>query len=187
MRRPTAPRSEIDAWLTAHGWHAGRAHEPENLAKAGALIALRERGAAGQGFPLEAWEEVRRFVASFVGLKFPLPRAPERVFRANPTFGYAGDAEDITELAGALGRRLFPVGWESAENGIVLLDDTGRFFYLHGTGPYFLGGDETRALSSLMTGDQEDAAGHLVGPSAGAAPASTARRSARPPEEPGPA
>ncbi|TXS51452.1 SUKH-3 domain-containing protein [Streptomyces sp. t39] len=162
MRRPTAPRSEIDAWLSAHGWHAGREDEPENAAKAGELIGLRVRGSAEQGFPLEPWDEVRRFVASFVGLEFPMPRAPERVFRANPTFGYTGDAEDITELAENLGQRLFPVGWESTENGIVLLDDTGRFFYLHHTGPYFLGADETQALSSLMTGDQEDAEGHFV-------------------------
>lgn len=162
MRRPTATRDEIDAWLTAHGWHPGRANEPRNLARAGELLALRVRDAAAQGFPLEPWDAVRRFVASYADLAFPMPRAPERAFRADPSFGYAGDAEDIAGLAGDLGQPLFPVGWETTEMGIVLLDRTGRFFYLHGTGPYFLGGDETEALSSLMTGDQEDAEHHFT-------------------------
>ncbi|MER6996958.1 SUKH-3 domain-containing protein [Streptomyces sp. NPDC000410] len=160
--RPTPPREELDAWLQANGWHPGRENDPENEAEAERLIAVRVRGSADQGFPLEPWGEVRRFVSSYVGLEFPMPLAPERRFRGDPTFGYEGDAELIAELAQNLGHRLFPVGWETSENGIVLLDDSGRFFYLHHTGPYFLGGDETQALASLMTGDQEDAEGYFV-------------------------
>ncbi|MBL1107845.1 SUKH-3 domain-containing protein [Streptomyces sp. 5-8] len=160
--RPPPPREELDAWLRANGWYPGRGSEPENTAEAERLIAVRVRGSAGQGFPLEPWDEVRRFVSSYVGLEFPMPLAPERRFRADPTFGYEGDAELVVELARNVGQRLFPVGWETSENGIVLLDDTGRFFYLHHTGPYFLGGDEIQALSSLMTGDQEDAEDHFV-------------------------
>ncbi|MCP9961239.1 SUKH-3 domain-containing protein [Streptomyces somaliensis] len=158
----TAPREELDAWLRAGGWYPGRENDPWNQAEAERLIAVRVRGSADQGFPLRSWGEVHRFVSSYVGLEFPMPLAPERKFRADPTFGYEGDAELIAELAENLGRRLFPVGWETSENGIVLLDDTGRFFYLHHTGPYFLGGDETQALSSLMTGDQEDAEEYFV-------------------------
>ncbi|MFE0424999.1 SUKH-3 domain-containing protein [Streptomyces sp. NPDC058953] len=156
------PPEKTGAWLRANGWRPGREEEPEQGATAGRLIEVRVRGSADQGFPLLPWAEVHRFVASYTGLELPVPLAPERRFRADPTFGYEGDAELITELAENLGRRLFPVGWETAENGIVLLDDTGRFFYLHHTGPYFLGADEPRALASLMTGDQEDADDYFV-------------------------
>ncbi|WP_407703234.1 SUKH-3 domain-containing protein [Streptomyces solincola] len=153
---------ELDAWLRANGWHPGREDESGNRDKADRLITARVRRSADQGAALEPWEEAHRFVASYVGLEFPMPLAPERRFRADPTFGYDGDAEEIAELARGLGRRLFPVGWETSENGIVLLDDTGRFFYLHHTWPYFLGSDEVQALSSLMTGDQEDAEDYFV-------------------------
>ncbi|GAA3153012.1 SUKH-3 domain-containing protein [Streptomyces echinatus] len=97
---------------------------------------VRVRGSAAQGFPLRPWDEVRRFVSSCAGLECPMPLAPERRFRADPTFGYEGDAELVAQLAENLGHRLFPVGWETSENGIVLLVDTGRFFCLHHTGPY---------------------------------------------------
>ncbi|MFD6281947.1 SUKH-3 domain-containing protein [Streptomyces sp. NPDC060209] len=156
--RPPPPREELDAWLRANGWYPGR----ENEAEAERLIAVRVRGSADQGYPLQPWDEVYRFVSSYVGLEFPMPLAPERQFRADPTFGYEGDAELVVELAQNLGHQLFPVGWETSENGIVLMDDVGRFFYLHHTGPYFLGGNDTEALSSLMTGAQEDAEDYFV-------------------------
>ncbi|MEU0302233.1 SUKH-3 domain-containing protein [Streptomyces sp. NPDC006175] len=160
--RPPPPREELDAWLRANGWYPGREDETENQAEAERLIAARVSGSAGQGHPLRPWGEVYRFVSAYVGLEFPMPLAPERKFRADPTFGYEGDAELVVELAQNLGHQLFPVGWETSENGIVLLDDAGRFFYLHHTGPYYLGGNAPQALSSLMTGDQEDAEDHFV-------------------------
>ncbi|MCB5179666.1 SUKH-3 domain-containing protein [Streptomyces antimicrobicus] len=150
--RPPAPWPEVEAWLRGAGWFAGRGEWGE----AERLVAVRVADAARQGVPLEPWGAVLGFVARFVGLRFPVPLAPERVFLAHPALGYEGDAEDIAELAGDLGRRLFPVGYETGEAGIVLLDDLGRFFYLHHTGPSFLGHDEAQALSSLMRGDQDD-------------------------------
>ncbi|WP_411114105.1 SUKH-3 domain-containing protein [Streptomyces sp. 029-5] len=161
--KSSLPEAKLDEWLRANGWYPGR----ENVDEAGRLIAIRVRNSHGQGFPLQPWEEVFRFVSAFVGLEFPVPLAPERKFRADPTFGYDGDAELIVALAGNVGQRLFPVGWETSENGIVLLDETGRFFYLHHTGAYFLGKNESQALSSLMTGDQEDAEDYFARPDSG--------------------
>ncbi|MFV0127984.1 SUKH-3 domain-containing protein [Streptomyces sp. HMX112] len=151
--RPPAPPEEVDSWLRSHGWFPGR----EEAAEADRLIEWRVRDSSRQGFPLQPWDEVKRFIRSYAGLEFPVPKAPERKFLANPTFGYEGDAEDIADLAGNIGEKLFPVGYEAGENGIVLMDGIGRFFYLHHTGPYFLGEDEAHALSSLMRGDQGDA------------------------------
>ncbi|MFJ3926159.1 SUKH-3 domain-containing protein [Streptomyces sp. NPDC090022] len=150
--RPPAPRAEVEAWLRTHGWHP----EHADRAEAERLIAVRVRDSVRQGCPLEPWEAVTDFVGRYAGLRFPMPLAPERVFLPHPALGYEGDAEDIAGLAADLDRRLFPVGYETVEAGLVLLDDLGRFFYLHHTGPYFLGGDEAQALSSLMRGDQDE-------------------------------
>ncbi|MBW5483897.1 SUKH-3 domain-containing protein [Streptomyces bambusae] len=150
--RPPAPRAEVEAWLRAGGWYPGR----DERERAEQLIAVRVADAARQGFPMEPWPAVTEFVARYVGLRLPMPMAPDRVFLAHPAVGHEGDAEDIAELAADLGRRLFPVGYEVGEWGTVLLDDLGRFFYLHHTGPYFIGIDEHQALSSLMRGDQDD-------------------------------
>ncbi|MCB5179672.1 SUKH-3 domain-containing protein [Streptomyces antimicrobicus] len=157
MREPASPE-EVDAWLRQHGW------TPEHRDRAAAerLIAERVADADRQGFPLEPWEEVVDFVSRYVGHVFPMPQAPDRRFMPDPTLGYEDDAEDIVELASDIGRKLFPVGYETIEAGIVLMDDLGRFFYLHHTGPYFLGKDEHQALSSLMRGDQDEVDAYYV-------------------------
>ncbi|MFI5987056.1 SUKH-3 domain-containing protein [Streptomyces sp. NPDC051555] len=156
--RPPATPDEVEAWLRRHGWTP----DTRRTAEADRLIDARVRDSAGQGFPLQPWDAVRSFVSRYTGVEFPAPLAPERAFVADPTLGYQGDAEDITELAAEVGRRLFPVGYEFGEAGIVLMDDLGRFFYLHHTGPYFLGQDEAQALSSLMRGDQDEVDDYCV-------------------------
>lgn len=154
--RPPLPRRTIADWLRSGGWFPGR----DATNEADRLVRWRVEDSARQGFPLRPSERALRFLRSFAPLAFPLPLAPERRFVADPAVGYEGDAEQITDLAEYLGRDLFPVGYETVENGLVLADDLGRFFYLHHTGPSFLGTDETRALSSLMTGDQGPVEGH---------------------------
>ncbi|GAA2448967.1 SUKH-3 domain-containing protein [Streptomyces macrosporus] len=156
--KPQASREAIEDWLRAGGWFPER----DEAAEADRLIRWRVDDSTRQGFPLEPFEQAVRFLREFVLLEFPVPLAPERKFVANPAVGYEGDAERIAELAGDLGQKLFPVGYETVENGLVLVDELGRFFYLHFTGPYFLGADRTQALSSLMTGDQGPAEDHYV-------------------------
>ncbi|WP_051718044.1 SUKH-3 domain-containing protein [Streptomyces megasporus] len=154
--RPPLPRRTIDGLLRAGGWFPGR----DETAEADRLVRWRVEDSARQGFPLRPSDRAIRFLRSFAPLEFPLPLAPERRFVANPAVGYEGDAERIADLAEYLGRDLFPVGYETVENGLVLADGLGRFFYLHHTGPSFLGAGETRALSSLMTGDQAPVEDH---------------------------
>ncbi|MFD7031582.1 SUKH-3 domain-containing protein [Streptomyces sp. NPDC059917] len=157
MRSPASPE-EVDSWLRSHGWHP----DLHNRVEADRLIDARVRDSARQDFPMAPWGAMREFVSRYAGLEFPAPLAPERVFVADPTLGYEGDAEDITELSAEVGRKLFPVGYEFGESGIVLMDDLGRFFYLHHTGPYFLGENEAHALSSLMRGDQDEVDDYCV-------------------------
>lgn len=71
-----------------------------------------------------------------------------------PTLGYEGDAAVIAELAAGLGVGLFPVGYEESERGLILVDDTGRWFHLHHTGGYFLGKDEHDAFSRFLSGEE---------------------------------
>ncbi|HEX5569581.1 MAG TPA: SUKH-3 domain-containing protein [Streptomyces sp.] len=148
--KPQASWQTIESWLRSNGWFPGRDEEAE----ANRLIQWRVEDSARQGFPLTPSDEAVRFLRSFALLEFPLPKDPRRKFVANPTTGYEGDAESISELAEDLEQGLFPVGFETVEDGLVLVDELGRFFYLHHTGPYFLGVDQEQALSSLMTGDQ---------------------------------
>lgn len=54
-------------------------------------------------------------------------------------------------MASGLGKKLFPVGFESSEYGILLVDETGRWFLLHHTGGYFLGEDDQDAFARFIT------------------------------------
>ncbi|MEU6119588.1 SUKH-3 domain-containing protein [Streptomyces sp. NPDC047117] len=146
---PTTPPPDVLAWLTQHGWFDGRDIGDE----AQHLISVRLQDAAEQGFPLEAVEAAVRIIRTYGLLKLTHPRASDSAFEMEPTGGYEGDAREIAEMASGLGKKLFPVGFESSEYGLLLVDETGRWFLLHHTGGYFLGEDEYDAFSRFMTGD----------------------------------
>lgn len=156
--KPQASREAIENWLREGGWYPERDESTE----ADRLIRWRVDDSARQGFPLEPFERAVRFLHTFALLELAVPQAPERKFVVNPAVGYEGDAELISELSSDLAQKLFPVGYETVENGLVLIDEIGRFFYLHFTGPYFLGIDEAQALSSIMNGDQGPAEDYYV-------------------------
>ena len=44
---------------------------------------------------------------------------------------------------------------------MLLVDETGRFFLLHHTGPHFLGADVYEAVSCLLRGPQREARDHF--------------------------
>ncbi|MCL3993251.1 SUKH-3 domain-containing protein [Streptomyces lavenduligriseus] len=56
------------------------------------------------------------------------------------------------ELADGLGNKVFPVAHDTFDGGTVLMDEIGRFFYLHHSGEYFLGCDKHSALMSYSRG-----------------------------------
>ncbi|MEU7164597.1 SUKH-3 domain-containing protein [Streptomyces morookaense] len=127
---------DVERWLSTHGWFPGRdigerAHE---------IVSLRVHGAREQGSPLTPLEAATRIIRLYGGLELPYPGAePEMTLIMNPATGSRGDVRQISELAEGLGLQLFPVAFETYENGIWLVGETGRFFYLHPTGGYFLG------------------------------------------------
>ncbi|MEV4743336.1 SUKH-3 domain-containing protein [Streptomyces sp. NPDC049555] len=153
----SAHTPEVAGWLTEHGWFPGRDIGP----RADELIQVRVDDATRQGWQLAPLETAVRFVHEYGDLELRSPRkSPDVVLTIKPTGGYEGDVEDFAELGEGLGVRLFPVAYETYERGIWLVDETGRFFYWHHTGGYFLGENEYEAFAAAMSGrllpDAED-------------------------------
>ncbi|MFI9235899.1 SUKH-3 domain-containing protein [Streptomyces sp. NPDC053079] len=149
--------AEVADWLTSNGWSPSR----DIGSMADDLIRIRVEDAARQGWHLGDLETATRFIRSYGELELPYPWAPlEAALKFDPTAGYDGDVEAFDELAQGLGKKIFPVGYETHEFGIWLVDEIGRFFYLHHTGGYFLGENEyeafDRALSGKSRPDAED-------------------------------
>lgn len=150
---------EIERWLTENGWSPSR----DIGGRADELIALRVRQAADQGRDLAPVEAATRIIRSYGELEFPYPdSSPPMILQMYPTVTFRGDAEQFAELAGNIGRPVFPVAYETYERGIWLVDDSGRFFYLHHTGNYFLGNNEYEAFQRARRGNLEDAEDYYV-------------------------
>ncbi|MDH6118679.1 hypothetical protein ABH930_003624 [Kitasatospora sp. GAS204A] len=153
---PPPTGRETEDWLTSHGWYPGR----DIGARAEQLIALLVEDAEEQGSPLAPSRAAAEFLHTFGDLTLIYPGGSGVSMILQPTPGYDGDAEDINELAESLGEALFPVGYETSEDGTVLITPRGRFFYLHHTGGYYLGEDAWEAFETRLSGgvlrDAED-------------------------------
>jgi Ni/Co efflux regulator RcnB len=143
------PAPEVLAWLTANGWTPDR----DIGERATELVEVRVRDAARQGAALSPSRAATRVVHTYGLLRLPHPQVGE-TWLMKPTLGYEGDAAVIAELAAGLGVGLFPVGYEESERGLILVDETGRWFHLHHTGGYFLGKDEYDAFSRFLSGEE---------------------------------
>ncbi len=148
---------EVREWLEENGWFPGR---DIGAIRAGELIDARVNGAECQGSSLVLVGAAARIIRAYGLLTLAHPRAGGFVLKMKPTVGYDGDAALISELARNLGRQLFPVGYESSEEGLILVDEIGRFFLLHHTGSYFWGFNEQDTFSRFLSGadalDAED-------------------------------
>nr|BFD84739.1 hypothetical protein StreXyl84_41400 [Streptomyces sp. Xyl84] len=147
---------EVRSWLMENGWYPGRDLGEE----ADALIRVRMDDAERQGIPLVPVQPAIDVIHAYGGLTLPQPKTPGVAWAMKPTVGYDGDVAAISELAAGLGARVFPVGYEKSEFGILLVDEKGRFFGLHHTGGYYLGSSEIDAFSRFLMGvldpDAED-------------------------------
>ncbi|WP_084534936.1 SUKH-3 domain-containing protein [Nocardia yamanashiensis] len=140
---------DVTMWLRANGWSPDR-DIGQHVAE---LVRIRSDDAVLQGRRLAVSDKAVQFIRTFGELELPLPRGSAgAVLILDPTAGYDGDVEDFEELAAGLGRRVFPVGVETDEFGIWLIDEDGRFFLHHHTGNYFLGGNAQDAFAAAFFG-----------------------------------
>ncbi|CAM5256981.1 SUKH-3 domain-containing protein [Streptomyces narbonensis] len=148
---------EVEAVLAGAGWAPGR----DIGDRLPALLRFVTDRFAAEGHPVEPFPAARDFVREFGGLRLAIPGTPPASVGLTPHWIYEESAEDVAELAGNLRQRLFPVGYETFDGAMVLVDETGRFFLLHHTGPYFLGESVHEAVSCLLRGPQGEARDHF--------------------------
>jgi len=152
MRYPTT-RQEAEAWFHRYGWSPERDIGEE----ADALIRRAQEQAAEDGVSLTPSEHARAFVRNYGGLKILFNERLQNYFYADPGFPYKGGAEDIQEFSRELGEELFPLGYDSYDGAILLVDGRGRYFLLHHTGNYYLADDALQAVWNFLRGDTQDA------------------------------
>ncbi|WP_395364933.1 SUKH-3 domain-containing protein [Streptomyces sp. YH02] len=155
---PRMTTEEVEAVLTEAGWTRGRdigAQLPE-------LLGVVTERFAEEGHPVEAFRAAQDFVREFGGIRLVIPGTPPDAVAFTPHWIYEESAEDVAELAANVGKKLFPVGYESFDGSMVLIDETGRFFLMHHTGPYFLGANTYEAISCLLRGPQQEARDYFV-------------------------
>lgn len=147
---------EVRDWLAANGWSPGRDigdHAEE-------LIQVRVQDAQRQGVVLTPVPAAVHLIHAYGMLRLNHPTVKHISWIMDPTLGYEGDARLIQELSFGLGTELFPVGYESSEYGLLLVDERERFFHLHHTGGYYLGENTMDAFSRFLIGapdsDAED-------------------------------
>ncbi|MER6099665.1 SUKH-3 domain-containing protein [Streptomyces sp. NPDC001728] len=149
---------EVETVLAEAGWSRGR----DIGAQLPGLLGLVIDRFAEEGHPVEAFPAAQDFVREFGGLSLVIPGTPPDAVGCTPHWIYEESGEDVAELAGNVGRKLFPVGFETSDGAMVLIDETGRLFPMHHTGPYFLGANPYEAISALLRGPQREARDYLV-------------------------
>ncbi|MER8070164.1 SUKH-3 domain-containing protein [Streptomyces sp. NPDC094034] len=149
---------EVDAWLTEAGWHPER-DVGEEASEAVAAVVERYRS---YGVDIEPSPSALAFIREHAFLRAVIDTAPENFAIFTPHLVFKGDAEEISELAGDLGTKLFPVGYDTYDGSTILMDETGRFFFSHHTGAYYLGREKYEALMNLMSSEMEDAEDYFV-------------------------
>lgn len=162
----------VRSWLTEHGWFPGR----DIGAEADRLMSVRMRDLAEQGEAIAPLPCATTFVREYGKLELPYPRSPDIKLVVTPAFGYGGDAEDIAELSRGLGRPVFPVAYETRELGIILMDGTERFFYLHETGGYFVAERPMEAFAKRLEGSRLQDAEDFFVPSGPRGPVSVSHQ-----------
>jgi len=155
---PRMTTEEVEAVLTEAGWSRGR----DIGAQLPGLLSFVADRFAEEGHPVEAFQAAQDFVREFGGLRLVIPGTPPDAVGFTPHWIYEESGEDVAELARNVGKKLFPVGYETFDGAMVLIDETGRFFLMHHTGPYFLGANTYEAISCLLRGPQQEARDYFV-------------------------
>ncbi|MEV8591031.1 SUKH-3 domain-containing protein [Streptomyces sp. NPDC051180] len=144
---------DVDVWFRDHGWFPGR-DVTDTLPAMVDEITGQYRDA---GHPVEPLDTATAFLAEHGGLTLTIDAAREDHLYFTPYLGYGSAPADVAELSRDLGVRLFPIGLDGSEGSPVLMDERGRFFYLHHTGAYYMGADKYEAMLALAHAPMQDA------------------------------
>ncbi|MFD5108525.1 SUKH-3 domain-containing protein [Streptomyces cinereoruber] len=151
---------DVDAWFGDHGWFPGR--DVAGLVPAMTARIVEEYGR--EGFPVEPFAAADAFLAEHGGLRLTIDVRRDEHLSFTPRTVWRDDPAEVAELSRGLGVRLFPVGVDSSEGSTVLVDERGRFFYLHHTGASYMGADKHEAMIALAHAPMRDAEDFFVLP-----------------------
>lgn len=144
---------DVDAWFREHGWFPGR----DVAEQAAAFVAEVVEETRNAGFPVEPFTAATEFLAEHAGLRLTLDARRGDHLHFEPVIVRDSTAEEIAELSRNLGVRLFPVGWDSSEGEVIVVDERSRFFCLHHTGNYYMGTGKYGAMTDLYGYPMQDA------------------------------
>ncbi|WP_426366829.1 SUKH-3 domain-containing protein [Streptomyces sp. E-08] len=152
MPRPEGP-ADVDAWFAEGGWYPGR-----NVAEqAAAFVAEVVEETRRYGHPVEPFAAATAFLAEHAGVRLTIDARREEYLYFKPVIVWESTSEEIAELSRNLGVRIFPVGWDSSEGEVIVIDERNRFFCMHHTGNYYLGTGKYGAMTDLYRYPMKDA------------------------------
>ncbi|MFJ6579411.1 SUKH-3 domain-containing protein [Streptomyces sp. NPDC091368] len=152
MPRRETP-ADIDAWFAEGGWYPGR----DVAGRAAVFVAEVVEETRRYGHPVEPFAAATDFLAEHAGVRLTIDARREEYLRFEPVVVWDSTPGDIAELSRNLGVRLFPVGWDSSEGEVIVMDERNRFFCMHHTGDYYLGTGKYEAMADLYRYPMKDA------------------------------
>lgn len=145
---------DVDAWFAAYGWFSGRNAGEQ----ASAFVAEVVEESRKDGFPVEPFAAATDFLAEHAGLRVTHHVRRDEHFHFTPVPVWCALFEDMEELSRGLGGvRLFPIGWDSGEGEVFVMDEQSRFFNMNSFGNYYLGTGKHEAMIGLFRWPLQDA------------------------------
>ncbi|WP_314613542.1 SUKH-3 domain-containing protein [Streptomyces stackebrandtii] len=144
---------DVDAWFAAYGWFSGRNAAEQASAFVTEVVEESRKG----GFPVEPFPAASAFLAEHAGLRVTHDLQREDHLHFTPVPVWCDLFEDMAELSRGLGVRLFPVGWDSGEGEVFVMDEQSRFFNMNSFGNYYLGTGKHEAMIGLFRWPMQDA------------------------------
>ncbi|MFF8379337.1 SUKH-3 domain-containing protein [Streptomyces sp. NPDC015661] len=156
--------ADVDAWFGEYGWYPGRNAGD----RATAFVAETVEESRSGGFPLEPVAPATDFLTEHAGLRVMHDAQRDDYIDFTPVPVWSDTFENMAELSRSLGVRLFPVGWDSTDGEVYVVDERNRFFCMHHTGDYYLGEGKHGAMIGLYAFPLQDAEDFYVRPGPGA-------------------
>ncbi|MFE2013479.1 SUKH-3 domain-containing protein [Streptomyces sp. NPDC059491] len=152
MPRVKVP-ADVDAWFGAYGWTPGRRAEEE----AAAFVAEVVEESRKSGHPVEPFAAATEFLTEHAGLRVTHEVQRQEHLHFTPVPVWGDLFEDMAELGRGLGARVFPIGWDSGEGEVLVIDEQGRFFNMNSFGNYYMGTGKHEAMIGLFNWPMQDA------------------------------